>query len=94
MTVLECLDVLAALLTKSDLLPDCNHERCMDMAVCALTQFWRMVGCLAVADGGMWVSTLLSSLCFLKGGNGKTEAQTQASLPALNGFGAWWRKDT
>lgn len=38
MTVLECLDSLAALLTDSDLLPDCDHERCMDMTVCALTQ--------------------------------------------------------
>lgn len=28
------------------------------------------------------------SLCFLKGGNGETEAQTQASLSALKG-GPW-----
>lgn len=40
---------------------------------------------LGVADGGMWVSTLFSSLCFLKGGKGETEAQTQASLSALKG---------
>lgn len=40
---------------------------------------------LGVADGGMWVSALFSSLCFLKGGNGETEAQTQASLSALKG---------
>lgn len=39
------------------------------------------------------VSTLLSSLfVFSKGGNGEAEAQTQASLPALRGGGAWWRK--
>lgn len=45
-------------------------------------------------DGGVWVSALFSSLCFLKGGDGEAEAQTQASLSALKGCWAWWRKDT
>lgn len=74
-----CLDGSAALLTKSDLLPD----RCVDMCALTLTDEWTDL--LAVADGGMWVTTLLSSLCFPKGGNGETEAQTQASLSALKG---------
>lgn len=94
MTVLECLDGLAVLLTKSALLPDCA-ESCVDMTVCALTQWmdgWTDL--LAVADGGIWVSTLFSSLCCPKGGYGETEAQTQASLSALKGCKAWWRKDT
>lgn len=37
MTVVEWLHGLAASLTKSDLLPDCNHERCVDMTVCVRT---------------------------------------------------------
>lgn len=37
MTVLGCLDSLAVSLTKPDLLPDGNHERCMDIMVCTLT---------------------------------------------------------
>lgn len=57
-TVLECLDSLAASLTKSDLLPDCNHERCTDMTVCALTQSHRwMLGWMDRALGcGRWRS--------------------------------------
>lgn len=51
---------------KSDLLPDCNHERCVDMTVCTLTLMGEWTDLLAVADGGMWVSALFSSLCFLK----------------------------
>lgn len=47
MTMLECLDGLAALLTTFDKLPECDPERCMDMTVCSLTQSCRwMDGCL------------------------------------------------
>lgn len=46
-----------------------------------------------VADGVVWVTALSSPLSsFLKGGDGKAEAQTQASLPALRGDRAWWIK--
>lgn len=41
LTVLECLDALAALLTTFDLVPGCNPERCTDVTVCSLTQSCR-----------------------------------------------------
>ncbi len=72
-TVLECLDSLAALLTKSDSLPDCNHERWMDVKVCALTQSHRwMLGWMDRSLGcGRWrsvgqYSLLLSLSVFSK----------------------------
>lgn len=41
-----------------------------------------------------WLSDLFSSLRCLKGGDGKREAQTQASFSALKERGASWREDT
>lgn len=40
---------------------------------------------LVLADGGVWVTAVFSSLCFPKGGDGEAEAQAQASLSALRG---------
>lgn len=102
MTVSECPDSLTALLTQSDSLPGCDHKRCMGVTVCARAHPVSQTGAWTdgrisqtVADGGVWVTTLFSSLCFLKGGDDEAEAQTQASLSALKECGGTrWRKDT
>lgn len=73
MTVLECPDSLAALLTESDSLPGCDHKRCMGMMVCAHSPSLTN-GCLDrwtdLSDCSRWRSvghySLLPFLCFLK----------------------------
>lgn len=82
---MKCLDSLVALLTKPDLLPDCNHERC---TVCVLTHSHGcMDGWTDLCGGNRYGSVLSSLSVFKKGENGEAEAQTQASLSALKGCG-------
>lgn len=74
----------------------CNHKRHTGrVTVCALIQahkwmnawmggwMFEIDGLLFLAGWRSVLSVLSCPLCFLKGGNGETEAQTQTSLSAL-----------